>query len=947
MWPGAESSARPRGALLLAATALLLLTGVAARAAAPDPGPRPLTGAERRGLELALAYLDGDVAAWWEALSGSAPLRALGREAAIAEIAARCGPRDGTRWELVNVPAARAHDTAVLAVVYPSGVDETLYLEFVEEEGSWRLASLRALAEVASLAPAEEPALAAGAEEGSGARSGPPRQRLPATLLLVLAALAAGAVWALRRGRSPSARAVPAAAAFALVLLAGSVALRLSRRAPEPVRSPPVAVTERGPLRLAPLAELRASIASGERQRVETAYRELTAAGSTASVAALWRADFALSVLDLDRVEEMLAELGADAPPVAANLLAARLHFLRGDEIKAVVAWERALEEGVHHDGVLLEGAQALRLMGFEGPARRLVDAALAAGTRRAEIYYLVAELEVMDQRPYEAERQFLVAWKLQPIERDEVLSDPVLTTLLDPIGPIYDLFRLDQAAEPRFVAPPARPSRPLALPAGADPRLSGSQLDVRLPVARLLVRGGREVAPRGTPVDEAGAWRRAEERQALADFEGLADAVRAAEGTLDPALRRRLELAVASLERDRSWERLVELTDGLGPMIERLPFGLLRSRALALRRLERNEQARDLLLEISLTASAGRRRDPETLYLLSDVLASLGRYESALALLRKADRLLPHPANFIRERELQIENDLAIEFYRHRTPHFEIRYPKGGSHVAGLIGEVLEAERRRLRRWIPLERSATTEVHLLSYQDFLDSYAGGAELLGLFDGRIRVPLADIWSLHPIIVAILSHELAHAMIAQHTRDRAPHWLHEGLAEQVEMVATRVNPMADYERSGRLLAFPVLEKVLEGFPQDFLVATAYDEAAWAVRYLEAVHGVGAIHRLLAAFAGGADTAGALASALGVGVEDFDRQMREWWLNRAPAVWTSEVKRYDREEPLVRRTSGKSPEIPESLRSKWWQRQREVGLGAEPARPSPAAPQRRRR
>ncbi len=941
--PTLDSVVRPCGALLAA----LLTVGGAAIAAPRDPGPRPLSGAERRGLELALAYLAGDADAWWEALADPSPLRALGREAALAEIAVRCGPRDGARWQLAAVPPARAHDTAVFEVEYPSGVAETLYLELVEADGGWRLAGLRTMAEVESLEPVEEPVPA---PEGAAAAGGggEPGRGWPVATLVLLATAAAGAVWLLRRQRSPSARAVPAAAAAALVLIAGSVALRLARRPPAAPGPPATVAAERGPLRLAALSELRAAIAAGDADRVETAYGGLSATGPVAGVADFWRAAFALSALDLDRVETLLAGRDAEAHPVLANLLAARLHFLRGDEIPSVVAWERALKQGVHPDGVLMEGARALRLMGFEGPARRLVDAAVGAGTRRAEAYYLLAGLEVMDQRPYEAERQFLVAWKLEPIERNDVLTDPVLTSLLDPVGPIYALFRLDQAAEPKFVAPPAQPSDPLELPAGAEARLSGSQLDVRLPAARLLVRGGREVAPRGTPVDEAGAWRRAEERQALAELDGLADGVRAAGATLDPALLRKLELAVAGLERDRRWLRLVDLTDGLERTIERLPFGLLRSRALALRRLERSEEARDLLVRISLAASAGRRRDPETLYLLSDVMASLGRYESALALLRKADRLLPHPANFIRERELQIENDLAIEFYRHRTPHFEIRYPKGGGHVASLIGEVLEAERSRLRRWIPLVSDATTEVHLLSFQDFLESYAGGLELLGLFDGRIRLPLADIWSLHPFVVAILSHELAHAMISQHTRDRAPHWLHEGIAERVEMVATRVNPMSDYHRSGRLLAFPVLEKVLEGFPREFLVATAYDEAGWTVRYLEAVHGVGAIHRLLAAFAAGADTAGALSSALGVGVEEFDREMREWWLRRAPAVWTSEVKRYDYEEPLVRRTSGESPEIPESLRSKWWQRERQARLGpAPPPEASPPPPPRRRR
>ena len=117
------------------ALAFLTLPGLALAAApAPPPeAPRALSEAERQAVVLAAEYLDQGPAAWWNRLARTSPLRRLGREAALAEIEVRAGAPAGAEWALEAAP--REIRGAVFTLGFPSGVDDTLVLDLVQENG--------------------------------------------------------------------------------------------------------------------------------------------------------------------------------------------------------------------------------------------------------------------------------------------------------------------------------------------------------------------------------------------------------------------------------------------------------------------------------------------------------------------------------------------------------------------------------------------------------------------------------------------------------------------------------------------------------------------------------------------------------------------------------------------------------------------------------------------
>jgi hypothetical protein len=245
------------------------------------------------------------------------------------------------------------------------------------------------------------------------------------------------------------------------------------------------------------------------------------------------------------------------------------------------------------------------------------------------------------------------------------------------------------------------------------------------------------------------------------------------------------------------------------------------------------------------------------------------------------------------------MEKRLATSFAVHASPHFRLRYPASGDRrVAESLALVLERELSRLQRWIPHRPASPIEVHLFPPDEFFELYSQGGEALGVFDGKVRVPLAEVKSLHPFVVSILTHELAHALIAGATGDRAPAWLHEGLAQHVQMVQNRFNPVPGYRGRGTLVAFPLLEPILQSGSDPDLVAVAYDEACWIAHYLESRHGPGVFGRLLEAFRHGLSTEAALAEVLGASVREFDAAVWRWAVAEAPAAWSTRIIRYDR-------------------------------------------------
>lgn len=951
-----KAPCRPLAALL----AVLVLAVCAGESPAANgtsvERPRPLSPAERAAVDLALEYLADGAEAWLPHLDPQGPLGALEPAAALAEIGARAGPPERAAWQLQTPGPGQPAGRTIFSIEFPSGVGETLVIDLVRAgpgrtdapRNGWRIHELRGLVDPWDTSPAAR-AAAPGEEAGSHTASGgPPRishsprpgrpaspasspataplaTMLFATLLPVLlflrsrfppepGAVAAAGSWSLAACR-PAVRqnglglaGVAVAAALALLLACGGDENPAGEGATAPAASASPSLT-----RLGDLVPLRRAVAlGGDREHIDELAFRLPSGGPLGTAADLWTAELALGQTDLSEAEAILDRLPADSPVPLGELLRARLAFARGDAGAVAQSYDRLLSRGPDHDGLRLEAADALGTLGRSIDAEVAYDLLTEMGSRLADVHYGKAQFAALHGNDEEGEAHLRQAWELQPAERSVLLSSPLLARLLARTS-VFPLFELSSPGEPRPALPPAAERLPLALPPGAAARLSGSLLRVELGGRSgeragggiLTVPGGRVLAPDSTVLLAADELRRRREAAVLDRLPELHAAAGELSALAQPRRRTEVLQAGRALARRNRWRELEALTAGLhGSDLGPVPGDLVQLRAAALTHLQRNDEARALLIRLAHSDLANQRRDPGSLYQLAELVASEGEYDLALRLLRKAAVLSPLQGNPLRTRQLAMQKRLAAAHSVWETDHFRVVYPRRtGERYARLLGTVLEEELARIERWIPYPRGGEAiEVQLYPLDEFLRAYSGGALVLGLYDGVVRVPFAELRSLHPEIVSILSHELAHAMIGRATAEQAPKWFHEGMAEHVQMTQDWINPIPDLHAASRVIAFPVIEPILRGFAEPQLLELAYGEAAWTVHYIEARHGVGALHRLLAAFRDGSTTPEALERVLGVTEAEFDAAVRRWCLESAPATWPTRVRRYDHELDL---------------------------------------------
>ncbi|HTG32214.1 MAG TPA: hypothetical protein VLB76_04735 [Thermoanaerobaculia bacterium] len=883
------------------ALAFLTLPGLALAAPAPAPeAPRALSEAERQAVVLAAEYLDRGPAAWWDRLARNSPLRRLGREAALAEIEVRAGAPAGAEWALEAAP--REIRGAVFTLGFPSGVDDTLVLDLVQEDGGWKIGSLRTAAEpVATQRPIE-------AMDGKTAAAAPARPsalvplarslaKIPVWLLLVVGAAGALLLAAAVLERHQRALAIPLGLAGGLVAASVLAAALLPR-----VLAPgPVAMGESGDpdfAELRSLLPLRRALTQAEGAVSASVPAETRAAGVAGQVAQLWWAQSLLGGMDLRGVDAVLKGFPSPGGFPLAELLRARVAFLRLEELATATGFQRAAATGVAHEGLLYESAEAFLLLGFHEHAKQFLHQLGALGARRAAAWYALARIAVLDDQSRDAGQYFRTAWQLEPSPRAEILDTTLLTALLADLQ-IRELIHLGDAEEP-VVACPQVSIRAITLPAGFEARLLGGTLRIRRGETELRVPGGCDLAPAGTPSDPAGVWAQQRAESLLARLPTLLKAARTPGALAQPAVRQRTEDAAEALAERRRWPDLLALTESLSGEPASLPPNLVRLRAEALRSSGRDAEARDLLILLAKGNTADRRGDPATLYDLAHLLAGEGSFDTAMKLVAKADSQLPFESSGNLLRQLQMEKRLAASSEVFHSPHFAIRYqPVRGEKFARETARILEAERQRLQAWIPLASSRVVEVHLLPYDDFRLGYSPDMDVLGLYDGKIRVPLGDAPKFVPFIVSLLTHELAHALITEKTADQAPRWFQEGLAQHLEMVDDDVNPIGGYRDKENLAGFPLIEPAISSY-SPALVAIGYDESRWTLHYVEHRYGPAGIRRLLDAFRAGKTTDEAITTALGLPVARFNQELWDWGVNQAPVVWKVPIVRYDEDE-----------------------------------------------
>jgi hypothetical protein len=150
----------------------------------------------------------------------------------------------------------------------------------------------------------------------------------------------------------------------------------------------------------------------------------------------------------------------------------------------------------------------------------------------------------------------------------------------------------------------------------------------------------------------------------------------------------------------------------------------------------------------------------------------------------------------------------------------------------------------------------------------------------GVFDGKIRVAVDPNGGITPQLESILSHELAHSLIRHVSRDRAPGWLHEGLAQWWEGRRVLRGEFRELFRTSGPFPLSALETNLAVKTDRSAARSNYVEALGIIEYLMLTRGPGALACIVRDLGKGESVEGALVRETGLSTTQLVSQWKIW-------------------------------------------------------------------
>ncbi|HJV36532.1 peptidase MA family metallohydrolase [Geomonas sp.] len=271
------------------------------------------------------------------------------------------------------------------------------------------------------------------------------------------------------------------------------------------------------------------------------------------------------------------------------------------------------------------------------------------------------------------------------------------------------------------------------------------------------------------------------------------------------------------------------------------------------------------------------------TLWYLGSISYATGDLTGALDKWRKALDLEPDNKTIQAlikkaERELPVESKMDKGY----SSMFDLTFD--GELPPGLSAEVLDAlENAYNSVGADLGLFPNTRIPVLLYTqgDYSRVTATPDWSGGLYDGKIRLPVAGVTKLTDELRSAIRHEYTHVVIGEITHGNIPTWLNEGLAEvegrkEISLPRVELNQAA---KKGRLLSMKTLSGSFHsmGTGEAFL---AYEQSYSMADFMVTTYGWYAIQSILTSLGENANIETAVSKALANYSLDLPTVLKEW-------------------------------------------------------------------
>lgn len=258
---------------------------------------------------------------------------------------------------------------------------------------------------------------------------------------------------------------------------------------------------------------------------------------------------------------------------------------------------------------------------------------------------------------------------------------------------------------------------------------------------------------------------------------------------------------------------------------------------------------------------------------MLGRVLYQQGKVTEAVSALETALRYAPASQEVIRQLEQwRKEAELQSRFYESRGAHFSVLFEgPADDAIARKVVEILEQAYYRIGGALNTYPARTITVLLYTQQQFQDVTRSPGWTGGVYDGRIKLPVAGALNRGADLQRVAEHELVHAVVSTMAGTAVPTWLHEGLAMTLEAGG---GAWAD-DALARTPVRGSLASLSNGFGAlDSQQATlAYAQSAFAVKKMVAMRGMPAVVALIQDLGRGATFESAFERSMFMSFEEF--------------------------------------------------------------------------